>query len=55
MTKNLNTTKRLRQGTGEQNKMRSSHYERMKQNAEGGKKPAPTIVVSKKKPGQLKI
>jgi hypothetical protein len=30
----MTVTKRLRQGTGEQNKMRSSNYEKMKKTAE---------------------
>ena len=36
--KHMRVTQRLRQGTGESNKMRSSHYEHMKEAAKSGQK-----------------
>lgn len=41
----MNRSKRLRQGTGEQNKMRSSNYERMRQANESGQPHVPAMIV----------
>ena len=42
----MTVTKRLRQGTCEQNKMRSSNYEKMKKTAESNQNYVPTIIVN---------
>ena len=46
--KAMRVTKRLRQGTGESNRMRSSHYEHMKEAAKSGQKQTyvPTIILN---------
>ena len=50
----MQVNKKLRQGTGEQNKMRSSNYEKMKQTAEGKSYVSSVVVNTGSKKGAVK-